>query len=161
MRHFSFVLLSVCLFSTFAAAQTAPSHKTGNDRFSFRVQPAVGMYMDPSSNLLDLDPNAPTALNFGIEFPSSRQRPWQQYLNDPTVGLGVSYLNLGTDAMGEGIAMYPYIMINAFRREHFEAKARIYVETYQGSSANGSSLNLESQITVRKNQISSQSLPRV
>ena len=50
-----------------------------------------------------------------------------------------------------------YVATITAKSEHFEAKARIYVETYQGSSANGSSLNLESQITVRKNQISSQS----
>ena len=90
MRQFCFVLLAVVLSVMSASAQTVSTYKTGNDRFSFKVQPSVGMYLDPSGNIQDLDPNAPTAINFGIEFPSSRQRPWQQYLNDPTVGLGVS-----------------------------------------------------------------------
>lgn len=125
MRQFCFVLLAAILFITSASAQTVSTYKTGNDRFSFKVQPSVGMYLDPSSNIEDIDPNAPTAINFGIEFPSSRQRPWQQYLNDPTVGLGVSYLNLGNDAMGEGIAMYPYIMIYGLREEHIEAKLKV------------------------------------
>lgn len=85
----------------------------------------MGNYLDPSSNIEEIDPNAPTGLNFGIEFPSSRQRPWQQYLNDPTVGIGLSYLNLGNDTMGEGLAMYPYIRINGLRTEHMNATLKV------------------------------------
>jgi hypothetical protein len=85
----------------------------------------MGTYLDPSGNIKDIDPNAPTGLNLGIEFPSSRQRPWQQYLDDPTVGLGMSYYNLGNDVMGEGIAMYPYILINMVRTRHFQISVKL------------------------------------
>ena len=85
----------------------------------------MGLYLDPSSNIEEIDPNAPAGLNFGIEFPSSRQRPWQQYLNDPTVGLGVTYLNLGNDVMGEGLALYPYIMLNALRTDFLHVKIKL------------------------------------
>ena len=73
----------------------------------------MGGYLAPSGNIKDISPNAPTGINFGVELPSTRQKPWQQYLNDPAVGVGMSYLNFGNDVMGEGIALYPYIMINA------------------------------------------------
>lgn len=85
----------------------------------------MGGYVSASSNIRDIDPSAPTGLNLGIEFPSSRQRPWQQYLNDPTVGLGISYLDFGDEIMGKGIAMYPYIMLNGFRSEHFHLKVKL------------------------------------
>ena len=99
--------------------------KTGNDRFSIKIQPFMGGYLDPSGNIVDIDPNAPTGLNIGVEFPSSRQRPWQQYLNDPTVGLGMTYMNLGNDVMGEGVAIYPYIMLPAVRLKHFQMHIKL------------------------------------
>ena len=119
------LLAAAVLGASNIKAQTLTTETSGNDRFSFKTQVFMGKYLDPSSNIEDIVPNAPTGLNFGIEFPSSRQRPWQQYLNDPTVGLGISYLNMGNDVMGEGIAMYPYIMINALRTEHFHAKVKL------------------------------------
>ena len=120
------MLLSVtAAFSFGAAAQNRHTEAEGNDRFSIKIQPFMGLYLDPSSNIEEIDPNAPAGLNFGVEFPSSRQRPWQQYLNDPTVGLGVTYLNLGNDVMGEGLALYPYIMLNALRTDFLHVKIKL------------------------------------
>lgn len=107
------------------SAENSSTQKSGNDRFSIKAQAYMGGYVSASSNIRDIDPSAPTGLNIGIEFPSSRQRPWQQYLNDPTVGLGVSYLDFGDGIMGKGIAMYPYIMLNGFRSEHFHLKVKL------------------------------------
>ncbi len=117
------LLLMTAAFSLCASAQER--HKEGNDRFSIKAQAFMGGYIDAPSNIVDIDPNSPTGVNIGIEFPSSRQRPWQQYLNDPTVGLGMTYLNFGNDVMGEGIAMYPYILLNALRTPHFSVKVKL------------------------------------
>ena len=97
-------------------------HKSGNDRFSIKIQPFLGTYMTPSSNMKEINPSSPTGIDFGIEFPSSQQCPWQQYLGNPTVGLGVSYLDFGHKTMGKAIAMYPYISIYGIRSEHFNLK---------------------------------------
>lgn len=107
------------------SAQESRTETAGNDRFSIKAQTFMGFYAMPSSNLKDIDPSAPTGLNFGLEFPSARRRPWQQYLNDPTVGLGMSYIDFGDDIMGKAIAMYPYIMLNGFRSEHFHLKVKL------------------------------------
>lgn len=125
MSRFLFLLLTAFAYTSVASAQSREEVKPVNDRFSFKVQTIMGAYMDPSSNLLDIDPNSPTGLNFGIELPSTRQRPWQQYLNDPTVGLGISYLNFGNKTMGEGIAMYPYLLFHVIRRERFNANIKL------------------------------------
>ena len=123
-RIISIVLLAV-LSANLLPAQNKQTTKTGNDRFSIKAQAFMGMYLCPSGIIEDIAPNAPTGLNFGIEFPSSQQRPWQQYLNNPTVGLGVSYLNFGKDVMGEGIAMYPYILIDAISSRHANLKIKL------------------------------------
>lgn len=119
------LLLMAALSLNVLSAQNINSNKTGNDRFSIRAQAMMGKYLAPSGNIEELDPNAPTGLTLGIEFPSSRQRPWQQYLNDPTVGLGLTTLNFGNDAMGEGIALYPYIMIPAVSAEHLRLSLKV------------------------------------
>ncbi|MBQ9137464.1 MAG: acyloxyacyl hydrolase [Alistipes sp.] len=125
-RRFLTTLLCLLLCSGIAAAKDANKfYKSGNDRFSFKVQPFMGTYLMPSSNLSEINPNGPAGLNLGVEFPSSQQRPWQQYLNNPTVGLGMSYIDMGHKTMGEGIAVYPYIMLNGFRSQYFNLKVKL------------------------------------
>ncbi len=126
MKRFIVLLLAVVLCTSVAQA-TKPNkfEKSGNDRFSIKVQPFMGGYLMKSSNLEEINPNGPAGIHFGIEFPSTQQRPWQQYLNNPTVGLGISYIDLGEKVMGKAIAMYPYIMINGVRSEHFNLKVKI------------------------------------
>ena len=117
MKRFLFLALSAVLFSNVAFAQ---HYKTGNDRFSLKVQPFVGGYLSPNGNLETINPSAPAGVNFGFEFPSNQQRPWQQYLNNSTLGVGVSYIDLGDKVMGKTVSVYPYIMINCVRTKHFE-----------------------------------------
>lgn len=125
MKRLFWLVVFIVFASDLSVAQNSRFEESGNDRFSFKAQTYMGRYMGPSGNIQELDPNAPTGLNFGVEYPSSRQQPWQQYLNDPTVGLGVSYLNLGNDEMGEGIAMYPYILLNMLRTDYFAFKLKL------------------------------------
>lgn len=117
MKRFLLLVLGAVLFSNIASAQ---NFKTGNDRFSLKVQPFVGGYLSPNGNLEAINPSAPAGLNFGFEFPSNQQRPWQQYLNNSTLGVGVSYIDLGDKVMGKAVSVYPYIMINCLRTKHFE-----------------------------------------
>lgn len=115
------ILSSACLVS----AQNDGIEKEGNGRFLLKAQTFMGGYLNPCTNIRQLGPKAPSGLNIGVELPSSRQRPWQQYLNDPTVGLGISYLNFGHDVLGEGIAMYPYILISALRTDIADVSLKV------------------------------------
>lgn len=126
MRRFSLLFLVAMLSAAYSSAQNYQANKTGNDRFSVKVQPFLGSYMDKSANIKNIKPGAPTGMIMGVEFPSSQQRPWQQYLKNPTVGLGITTLDLGHDErMGHAFAMYPYILLNGVRREHFELKVKL------------------------------------
>ena len=125
MRHLSVLMLITVLFANTFAAQAYQANKIGNDRFSFKVQPYIGFYIDKSPNMEVLKPNPPTGINFGIEFPSSQQRPWQQYLKNATWGIGVSTIDFGHDMIGNSVALYPYLMLNCVRSEHFEMKVKL------------------------------------
>ncbi len=105
---------------TLVNVASAQNERIGNDRFSLKVQPFVGGYLSPNGNLEKINPSAPAGVNFGFELPSDQQRPWQQYLNNSTFGVGVSYVNLGDKVMGTAVSVYPYIMLNCVRTKHFE-----------------------------------------
>ena len=49
----------------------------------------------------------------GLEFPSLQQRPWQEYLGNPTIGVGLSWLDFSHEMVGMSIAAYPYILLDA------------------------------------------------
>ena len=117
MKRFLFLALSAVLFSNTVSAQ---NYSTGNDRFSLKVQPFVGSYVSPNGNMEAIDPTFPSGINFGFEFPSNQQRPWQQYLNNSTYGVGISYIDNGDKVMGHTVSIYPYIMLNCLRTKHFE-----------------------------------------
>ena len=117
MKRFLLLALGAVLLSNVVFAQ---HYKTGNDRFSLKVQPFVGSYVSPNGNMEAIDPTFPSGINFGFEFPSNQQRPWQQYLNNSTYGVGISYIDNGDKVMGHTVSIYPYIMLNCLRTKHFE-----------------------------------------
>ena len=116
MKHiFSLLLVTVLSIGFINATENQSSNtlknskllKTGNDRFALKAQGIMGFYIDVHDNMRADMPSAPTGLMFGVEFPSSQQRPWQQYLLNPTVGLGMTYLNFGSERYGHTVALYP------------------------------------------------------
>lgn len=124
-RYFVWLLMTLLVVDVAMAKRPEEYNKIGNDRFSIKVQPFMGGYLMKSSNMEEINPNGPAGIHLGVEFPSLQQRPWQQYLNNPTVGLGISYIDLGDKLMGKAISMYPYILINGVRVEHFNLKVKI------------------------------------
>lgn len=123
MRRISLFFLMVILFTTFGAAQNS---QLGNDRFAIKVQPFFGTYLDKNNHhfeklgLVNL-----SGMNLGIEFPSDQQRPWQQYLNNSTLGIGLSVIDWNSEYLGQTIAMYPYLLIPAVRTEKFQFNFKI------------------------------------
>ena len=116
-------LLAAVLFTTFVSAQT---YQAGNDKFSIKVQPFFGSYLDKNNHhfeklgLVNL-----SGMNLGVEFPSEQQRPWQQYLNNSTLGIGLSVIDWQSEHLGKAIAMYPYLLIPAVRTEQFQFNFKI------------------------------------
>ena len=123
MKRFLSFLQTAVLFTTLASAQTL---KTGNDRFAIKVQPFFGSYLDKNMGhfeklgLVNL-----SGMNLGIEFPSEQQRPWQQYLNNSTLGIGLSLIDWNSQYLGKAVAMYPYLLIPAVRTEQFQFNFKV------------------------------------
>ena len=124
-RLFLLSIVALLLSNLVSATESKQFNKTGNDRFSLRAQGIMGFYIDKHTNMKADMPSAPTGIMLGIEFPSTQQRPWQQYLLNPTVGLGMTYLNLGSERYGHTVALYPYILLNCIRTQHFEMKVKL------------------------------------
>ena len=124
-RLFLILLIAILLTNKLLATENKQFNQIGNDRFSIRSQYMMGLYVSKQPNMLADMPSAPTGVMLGIEFPSSQQRPWQQYLLNPTVGLGMTYLNFGSDRYGHTVALYPYILLNCVRTQHFEMKVKL------------------------------------
>ena len=123
MKRIFSLLLAAVLFTTLSSAQTA---QLSNDRFAIKVQPFFASYLDKNMGhfeklgLVNL-----SGMNLGIEFPSDQQRPWQQYLNNSTLGIGLSFIDWNNQYLGKAIAMYPYLLIPAVRTEQFQFNFKI------------------------------------
>ena len=123
MKRILSFLLAAVLFTSFAAAQTS---QLGNDRFAIKVQPFFGTYLDKNNHhfeklgLVNL-----SGMNLGIEFPSEQQRPWQQYLNNSTLGIGLSVIDWNSQYLGQAVAMYPYLLVPAVRTEQFQFNFKV------------------------------------
>ena len=123
MKRILPLLLTVVLCCTFASAQTL---KTGNDRFAIKVQPFFGSYLDKNNHHFEkLGLVSLNGMNLGIEFPSEQQHPWQQYLNNSTLGIGLSVIDWQSEYLGKAIAMYPYLLIPAVRTEQFQFNVKV------------------------------------
>ena len=128
MRRFSLIALAILLFSNPIIARDTLAVKPAVKGFpiSIKAYPFRGMYLDAKSTHYEkFGAIHPAGMHMGIEFPSLQQRPWQQYLCNPTVGMGVSWLDFGHKRLGSGVAIYPYILLDAIDTKHFEMRFKV------------------------------------
>ncbi len=89
--------------------------------FIFKIQPIGGIILPLTENVTLINPNPTLGGEFAIEFPSWNEYPWQQYLNNPTLGVGFVGLNLGNNkVLGQSFALYPYLLIDIVKTPIFE-----------------------------------------
>ena len=124
MRRIS-LLLAVVLLTTLASAQENKPGLFKGNQFAIKVEPFHGSYTSHSYHFEKFRPFSPKGINFGLELPSSQQRPWQQYLGNPTWGVGLSVIDFGHPMVGEAVSMYPYLLIPAVRSNHFNLHFKV------------------------------------
>ena len=126
MRRLSLLLLTITLCHASASAQS--QQKTdfmGGNKFAIRVEPFHGTYTSHSYHFEKFRPFSPKGINLGLELPSSQQRPWQQYLGNPTWGIGMSLIDFGHPMVGEAVSMYPYLLIPAVRSKYLGISLKV------------------------------------
>ena len=125
-RIFSIALITL-LSVVSLCAQDAPSVQTEGNKFPFaiKVYPFRGSYLDSGTHFEKFGGAYPAGVNFGFELPSQCQFPWQQYLNNATVGVGLSWIDLGHEMLGHSIALYPYLLLNAIDTEYFQMRFKV------------------------------------
>ena len=131
-RVFLFVLTILLSVNSLIASDMSPEKEAnGKVPFSIKAYPFRGMYLDKNTHYEKFGAINPAGVHMGIELPSRQQRPWQQYLGNPTVGLGVSWLdfgkseNPGAAKLGMGFAIYPYILLDAIDTKHFQMRFKV------------------------------------
>ena len=134
MKRFILLMLtlSVSFNSIFAQSASVESNtENGNFPFAIKAYPFRGMYLDKNTHFEKFGAINPAGVHMGFELPSTQQRPWQQYLGNPTVGVGLSWLhfgeptNTGTAKLGMGVAIYPYILLDAIDTEYFQMRFKV------------------------------------
>ena len=118
-------MMALVAFAGMLPAQNVSEENTDKTPFSIKAYPFRGTYLDSGRHWDKFGGAHPAGVNLGIEFPSMRQRPWQQYLNDATAGIGVSWLNLGHEMLGHSVAVYPYMLFNAIDTEYFQMRFKV------------------------------------
>ena len=68
------------------------------------------LYSDKPSKIIAPGPSWGGEID--VEFPSTPKYPWQQYFGDPTIGVGLVYMNLGAEVLGNCVAVYPYFLLS-------------------------------------------------
>lgn len=128
MKRILMIMLVVLVSASalFAKGETTVKNENRETPFSIKVQPFFGTYLDKNNHhfaklgLVNL-----SGMNLGFEFPSEQQRPWQQYLNNSTLGIGLSIIDWNSEYLGQAIAMYPYLLIPAVRTEQFKFNFKV------------------------------------
>ena len=107
-RFFMLVLVAmVSASSMFAQSETTEAAASNKFPFSVKAYAFRGAYLDKNTHFTKFGPIHPAGVHLGFELPSTQQRPWQQYLNNPTFGVGLSTLDFGHDMLGMSVAVYP------------------------------------------------------
>ena len=132
-RKVLFIVLMAVMSANTILAQNTETENIQSKKipFSIKAYPFRGMYLDKNTHYEKFGPIFPAGVHMGLEFPSLQQRPWQQYLGNPTVGLGFSWLDFGNPQdpdmarLGMGVAIYPYILLDAIDTDYFQMRFKV------------------------------------
>ena len=116
MRKVFFFILSVFTLSVYAL----PHYE-----LAYKLSASSGMIMPDGKVDEWLGKRPPMGGSFSVEFlPTGRWKSLQQW-NNASIGVGVTYLNLGNDAkLGSAIAAYGYINEPFYNGKHFRIGIR-------------------------------------
>jgi hypothetical protein len=96
------------------------------NKFVFKAHAIGGEVIPINQTLKSINPSSTLGGELAIEFPSWGEYPWQQYLGEPTLGVGFVGLDLGNHkVLGQTFAIYPYLLIKIVELPHFELNWKI------------------------------------
>ena len=127
MKRFYMLLLALLVSVSSLWAKTEADEKTADNKFPFSIKayPFRGTYLDGGVHFQKFNGASPAGVHMGFELPSQQQHPWQQYLGNATVGVGLSWIDLGHKMLGHSVALYPYILLDAIDTEYFQMRFKV------------------------------------
>ena len=103
------ILFIICLIFT-TTLLFATSKKDEKIEITVKTNARGGGLVPSHETVKILKPGPSWGGEIDVEFPSTRKYPWQQYFGDPTIGVGLVYMNLGAELLGNCVAIYPYFL---------------------------------------------------
>ena len=127
MKRIFVSFLTLFISVAAALAQEVKVSETAEDKIPFSIKSYAfrGTYLDSGTHWEKFGGAYPAGVNLGFEFPSQQQRPWQQYLGNATVGVGLSWIDFGHKMLGHSVALYPYILLDAINTEYFQMRFKV------------------------------------
>ena len=139
MRKLFLLVLAVLVSAGSMMAQKASSENVGKTPFAIKAYAFRGTYLDNSDHFTKFHEFTkdgkiyPAGVNLGVEFPSAQQLPWQQYLNNATLGVGMTIMDFGgtqypasgKDMLGMSVAVYPYMLFNAIDSKYLKMRFKV------------------------------------
>ena len=127
MKRIFVLLLAVLISASTIMAQESSAENNAGGKFPFAIKayPFRGAYLDKNTHFEKFGGAYPAGVNLGFELPSQQQYPWQQYLNNATAGIGLTWIDLGHEMLGHSVAVYPYIALNAINTDFFQMKVKV------------------------------------
>ncbi len=120
----------VCLVFIFMALVFIVSAQT-YQQYSFKGQGIYGNILKHTKHLKALVQGPAIGGEMAVEWQTVGEKPWQQFLNFPVVGIGAVWLNLSNpDKLGNALAIYPYINFPLWRTHYFN----LYLKAGMGAS---------------------------
>ena len=109
------LVLTTCLFSQ---AQT-------NINYQIKGEYIYGTILKHTVHLENLIKGPVQGGELDIEWKTMGEKPWHQYYNFPTVGVGLVGLDLGNPEMlGQLLAVYPYLNFKLIETDFFKLKLK-------------------------------------
>ena len=88
--------------------------------YELKAEYLQGSILKHTVHLENLVKGPSTGLEVAVQFRTMNEKPWHQYFNFPSIGVGAVYLNLSNpDTLGSAFALYPYLNIPVVRTPYF------------------------------------------
>ena len=116
----TYIIFIFCLLISFSLFASSETEIKPEITIKANARGGQILYSDKPSKIIAPGPSWGGEVDVDVEFPSTRQYPWQQYFGDPTIGVGLVYMNLGAEVLGNCVAVYPYFLLHMIDLPHFQ-----------------------------------------
>jgi len=121
-----YILLVLSFLSSSLVGQKILDLRNPNKHYYATARAMYGIAVPHHTSMIYFIDDFATSAEITFGLRNFDQESWASYFNYPEIGLGFYYSTYGNDEIyGEGLALFPYIQYNIFRRPRFSVQNKI------------------------------------